>query len=197
LDISFQWRKNMNAKITVGVVAVALLGVLVALPLWSEDDPGAAKPGPEHVKLAKKAGAYDVGCKFTMAPGQPPSESKATAEFKSILDGKYLQQTFAGEVGGMKYTGMGVEGYDPATKKHTFYWCDSLSTTPMYAVGESKDGGKTIENRTEMTDPDTGRSTKIRCVTTQKSDDEFTFAMYGEQGGGEALMFELAYTRKK
>lgn len=196
----------MKSKLAIGIAASALLCAFLARPLWSGDEekngggmemPEWMKKGSEHDKLAKCAGSYDVEGEFMMEPGQPPMKSKSTAKFESILDGKFLQQTFSGEMMGMPFQGLGIDGYDRSTKKWTSFWCDSMGTASIYLTGESPDGGKTITFRGEMMDPDTGKMMKIRSVHTETGADSFTFEMFGEHDGKEGLMFKLTYTRKK
>jgi len=58
----------------------------------------AATPGPEHQRLAKLAGKWKLQVTSWMAPGAPPQKSEATAEFKTILGGRYLHQEVKGNM---------------------------------------------------------------------------------------------------
>ncbi|MCC6740206.1 MAG: DUF1579 domain-containing protein [Planctomycetia bacterium] len=192
----------MKTKFAAVLAATAVACVFFARPLWSDENGAGGddreKPGPEHRRLAKLEGKWDVSCKFWMGDpktdGQP---SQATSEFKVILDGRYVQQDFNGTFMGAPYHGMGTMGYDRVSKKYTNYWMDNVSTTPMYLLGTTGDDGKTVEYPGEMANPMGEGTVKYRTVMTHKSDDEFTYEMYATFDGKESKGMELTYTRKK
>ena len=70
------------------------------------------KPGPEHEKLRELAGEWD--CVMEMQ-GQ---KSKATASYKSICGGMWIESDFQGDLGGLKFQGHGLDGYDLKRKKY-------------------------------------------------------------------------------
>lgn len=192
----------MSRKILLFLPLAAVLAVFVARPLFSEEGaapamPDSMKPGPENAALAKLAGKYDVAGKFWMQPGADPIDSKGTATFTSIMDGRFVQQDYEGEMMGMGYRGMGILGYDRLLKRYSEHWIDNLSTSPTYLTGTSADGGKTIEFSGKMPDPESGGEVATRWVHTHKSDDQFVFEMYVGEKGKEAKIMELTYTRKK
>ena len=155
------------------------------------------QPGPEHGELKKREGKYDVAVKMWMDPKAPPQESKAKAEMKMVMNGKFLKQEYKGEMMGKPFTGIGYEGFDRVANKYTSTWLDDFSTQAMLAHGESKDGGKTIVFTGEFACPMTGGMVKYRNVYKQIDDDKFTFEMYQTQDGKESKGMELTYTRKK
>jgi hypothetical protein len=184
-------------------ILVAML-VLVSSSLFAADQPvmtpemmAKFEPGPEHAELKKVEGSYDVGVKMWMDPSQPPMESKATAEFKMVMNGRWLQQTFKGEMMGKPFTGTGYDGYDRAAKKYVGTWLDDMSTQMMYLKGESKDGGKTIEYTGDQVCPMMDKEMKVRTVHKKIDDNKFTFEMYQTIDGKETKGMELTYTRKK
>ena len=197
----------MKSKLAIGIAASALLCALLAGPLWSEDEgsdnggggekPETMKPGPEHEAMAKWVGKWEVAGKFWMDASGKATESKSSAEFKGILEGRYFQQDYTGEFNGMPYTGMGIIGYDRVMKRYTEHWVDSISTSATYLTGTSKDGGKTIEFTGKMPDPEKGGEVDTRWVHTQRGDDSFVFEMYVKHAGKENKVMELTYTRKK
>lgn len=163
-------------------------------------DPAAMEkmmPGPEHEVLAKQVGTWSVATKMWMDPSQPPMESVGTAEFTMIADGRFLRQEFKGEMMGMPFTGWGYDGFDRVTGKYTSYWMDSMSTSPTFLTGTSKDGGKNIEYTGEMSDWGTGSTAKTRWVGVHTSDDETHVEMYVTHGDKEEKAMELVYKRKK
>src|SRR5439155_6493988 len=60
----------------------------------------AATPGPEHQRLAKLAGKWKLQFTSWFAPGAPPQKSEGTAEFKTVLGGRYVQQEVKGDMAG-------------------------------------------------------------------------------------------------
>jgi hypothetical protein len=154
-------------------------------------------PGKEHEALAKLAGKYEVAVKMWMEPGKDPVESKSTAEFTMELGGRYLKQTYKGEMMGKPFTGVGYDGFDRATNKYVSTWIDDFSTTMMCMTGTSKDGGKTVEYTCEVGCPMTGQMIKTRCVHKTVDADTFVFEMYQTQDGKEMKGMELTYKRKK
>jgi hypothetical protein len=194
----------MKRYLTVGLPAL-VLAALCTLPLWSDEGsdkggggmPETMMPGPENQALAKLAGKYEVAGKFWMQPGAPEIQSKGTAEMSSILDGRFVQQTYSGELMEMKYTGLGILGYDRVIKKYTQHWADNMSTNATFLYGTSKDGGKTIEFKGKMSEPESGGEVETRWVHTTKSDDQFTFEMYTGPADKEHKVMELTYTRRK
>jgi hypothetical protein len=188
------------------VVPVVLAAVVLARPLWSEEGsdggggggmPEALKPGPEHKEMAKWAGKYNVATKYWMDPTGAPMESKGTAEFTSLFEGRYLRQDYKGEMMGMPFTGIGFDGFDRVTNKYCSVWIDSMGTQVTYLEGTSKDGGKTIEYKGKMSDPMANKQVDSRWVHTTKSDDSFVFELYMTQEGKEVKGMELTYTRAK
>lgn len=57
-----------------------------------------ATPGEPHKQLTSLAGSWTTHTKSWMDPSQPPTESNGTAEMKALLDGRFLQQEFNGEM---------------------------------------------------------------------------------------------------
>ncbi|MEK7467894.1 MAG: DUF1579 domain-containing protein [Planctomycetota bacterium] len=196
----------MKSKFLTGIAATAMLFTVLALPLFSEDegsDKGGdaaaddpMKPGPEHAALAKLAGKWDVASKFYDMEGKA-TDSKGSAEFKVIFDGRYVQQDYKGEMEGTTFTGLEIIGFDRVSKKYTAHWIDSMSTGAVWLTGTSKDAGKTIEFTGKMSDPSSGGEIESRWVHTHKGDDSFVFEMFLKLGDKEVKFMELTYTRKK
>lgn len=189
------------------VCLVPVLALVLCPLAWAQGgegdpamDPAAMEkmmPGPEHESLAKQVGTWSVSTKIWMDPTQQPMESIGTAEFKLVMDGRFLHQEYKGEMMGMPFTGWGFDGFDRVTGKYTSFWIDSMSTSPTYLTGTSKDGGKTLEFTGEMSHWQSGSTVKTRWVTTHTSDEESHVEMYVTHGDKEAKAMELVYKRKK
>src|SRR5260370_28895151 len=91
----------------------------------------AATPGPEHQQMAKMAGKWKLQVVAWMAPGAPPMKSEGTAEVRTILGGRYLEQEVHGSMGDQPFDGRGLEGFDNITKTRFGTWVDSMGTGPM------------------------------------------------------------------
>jgi hypothetical protein len=175
----------MLRKVMFGIV-VGLIGVSQTC---AQEFP---KPGPEHAKLKKELeGTWDAVMEMN---GQ---KSNCTATYKSICGGMWMASDFHGDLGGMKFEGHGLDGYDQKKKKYVGVWVDSIETAPMHFEGDYDPATKTWAMSGESMGAD-GRIQKFKNVTTTKDDDHFTFKMYMVQPDGtEQLAFTIEYARRK
>lgn len=148
------------------------------------------KPGKEHEELKAMEGVWDAVVK--MSDG---SESKAVAEYKMVCEGMWLSSSFVGEISGQKFSGRGLDGYDPAKKQYTAVWCDSMSATPLMMTGTKDATGKVLTMTGEGAGPD--GPMKFKGVTTEVSPDKQTFKMSMDLPTGEMEMMAITYTRRK
>lgn len=155
-------------------------------------------PGEHHAMLAKSVGKWNCVTKMWPMPGETPIESKATAEMKMILDGRFLQEDFKGDMMGQPFTGMNIIGYNGFTKQCTSVWVDSMTTETMVTTGTCSADGKVCTLEGTMTDPMTKKPAKIKIVTTHMSDDQMKMEMTGPGPDGKDFkMMEITYTRAK
>ena len=175
----------MLNKIILGV-AICLSGVTLSYAQEIE------KPGPEHARLAKElVGTWDGVMDMD---GQ---KSKCTATYKSICDGMWLASDFEGELGGAKYHGHGLDGYDLNKKKYVGVWIDSLSSGPMNMEGDYDPKSKLLVMTGESTGPD-GKAYEFRTTTETKDKGHFTFKFHIVQPDGtDQLAFTIEYARRK
>jgi hypothetical protein len=161
--------------------------------------------GPQHEEMAKAVGKYDTVSRMWMAPGAPPVESKGTAEFELILDGRYLRQKYhcPGIDMGMgkpePFEGIGLEGYDNFRKQYVSTWVDSMSTGILYMTGTCDETGNAITYTGKADDPMTGQKDKpFRMVVRKISDDKAVFEAYQRTPEGQEFKtMEIEYTRQK
>ncbi len=170
----------------------AILGVVVCLCgaglSYGQDFP---KPGPEHAELKKMEGAWDAVMKMQ---GQ---ESKCTATYKAICDGMWMASEFEGDLGGLKFHGHGLDGYDQTKKKYVGVWVDSMTSAPMTMEGDHDPKTKTTTMTGESAGPD-GKPQKFKNTTEMKDNDHFTFKMFMVQPDGkDQLAFTIEYSRRK
>lgn len=174
----------MMRKVLLAVV-VGLVGTGVSL---AQELP---KPGPEHAKLKEFVGTWDAVMEVA---GQ---KTKATATYKSICEGMWIVSDFEGDLGGIKFQGHGVDGYNLQKKKYVGLWVDSMNGAPLHMEGDYDPKTKLVVMSGESVGPD-GKPQKFKATTEHKDKDHFTFKMYMVQPDGQdALAFTIAYTRRK
>jgi len=160
---------------------------------WME----AATPGAPHKMLDVFVGDWEVTSKWWMDPAEPPMESKGTVTKKMILDGRFLQEDFSGEMMGMPFKGTGMTGYDNLKKQYNSFWVDSTTTAMIYSLGTASKDGKTLTFNTKMDDCMTGEKDKpVRFVIKVEGKDKHIFEFYETSGGKEKKSGEMTYTRK-
>ena len=155
-----------------------------------------ATPGASHTLLSKMEGEWHVRSTCWMEPGSPV-ESSGTSVQKMILDGRFLQQEFSGEMMGSPFSGVGYLGYDNHKGKYVSTWMDTMGTGIYYFEGTASGDGRTINQTCNYDDPVQG-PVKWRSVTRLVDDDTLEFEMYTTNAGGkEEKMAEMTYTRGK
>jgi hypothetical protein len=106
-----------------------------------------ARPGEPHKQLASLAGSWTTKTRSWMEPGKPPMESTGSAELKMLLDGRFLQQEFTGEMMGQPFSGVGINAYDNLRKRYVTSWIDTMGTGIFMMEGTASADGKTITMR--------------------------------------------------
>lgn len=154
-------------------------------------------PGDPHMLLASLEGSWNTRTRSWTEPDKPPVETTGTCEQKMLLDGRYLQQVYTGEMMGQPFTGIYLIGYDNHTKKYVSTWIDSMSTNISYFEGTASADGKIITQESNYDDPIKGPSI-WRIVTRIKDDNALEYEMYlTPKGGKEEKMMELTVVRKE
>jgi hypothetical protein len=155
-----------------------------------------AVPGPPHKLLANMEGIWQTKTRCWPEPGKPPMESTGTCEQKMILEGRFLQQVFNGEMMGNPFTGIGITGYDNHAKLYVSTWMDSMGTGIYFFEGTASADGKTITQKSRYDDPIRGPMT-WRSVTKILDENTHLFEMFGtDNSGKEEKMMEITYSRK-
>ncbi len=152
-------------------------------------------PGEHHKLLASLEGSWTTKSRGWMDPEQPPMESTGTCEQKLILGGRFLQQIYTGDMGGEKFTGINIIGYDNHTKKFVSAWIETMSTGIYFFEGTAGKDGKTITQECRYDDPVKGPSV-WKTVTRIKDDNTIEFEMYlTPRGRKEQKMMEMIVKR--
>jgi len=156
-----------------------------------------ATPGEPHKLFASLAGSWTTKTKEWMEPDKPPMESTGSAEMKMLLDGRFLQQEFTGDMMGQPYSGVGISAYDNLRKRYVTMWIDSMGTGIFTMEGTASADGKTITLKGQHAELGGGQMTH-RAVWKIVDSNTQTFDMYGtHEHGKEMKMMEITYTRKQ
>lgn len=156
-----------------------------------------ATPGTPHALLASLAGSWDVKSVCWMEPGGESFEHTGTSEQKMILDGRFLEQRFEGDVMGTPFSGLGIMGYDNQKETYVSTWIDTMGTGINYFEGDASADGTSITQVCHMVDPVRGPM-KWRTLTTIVDKDNLKFEMFTTgESGTEVKMSDMTYTRKK
>lgn len=154
-------------------------------------------PGAPHSTLAGLTGSWTTKTKTWMEPDKPPIESTGTCEQRMLLDGRYLQQEYAGDMMGSTYAGINIVGYDNHTKKYQSIWIDSMSTGIYFFEGTGSADGKTMTQQNSYDDPVRGPM-EWRIITRIVDNDRVEIEMFFiPKGGREEKMMEITLSRKK
>jgi len=148
-------------------------------------------PTVEHEQLSKLVGTWDA----TVTMGG--MESKGTMTYKQQQGGFWLVSHFTGEVGGQKFEGNGLDGYDPLKKKFIGIWTDSMAPQPMISEGTWDREKNHLTMFGHAPGPD-GKPVKTRTVSTWSDPDSLDFVLYMSNADGkEQEVVKIAYKRKK
>ncbi len=156
-----------------------------------------AQPGEPHKRFASLAGSWTTKTREWMEPDKPPMESTGTVEMKMLLNGRFLQQEFTGDMMGQPYSGIGISAYDNILKRYVSTWIDTMGTGIFIMEGIASADGKTITLKGRHAEPGGGTMTH-RAVWNIVDNNTQIFDMYGtHHGGKETKMMEITYTRKQ
>jgi len=156
-------------------------------------------PGKEHELLKKYVGDWDVDISTWQDPMAGPQTSKGSMKNTLILEGRYLKCSFEGMMGGMKFQGLEIIGYDLFMKMYTTFWIDSMTTSFMVTTGTLDTAGNVLTETGMSPDPmtDGKMMQKFKNVTTFISDGKYKFEMFMVMPDGkETKGMELVCTRK-
>ena len=155
-----------------------------------------ATPGEQQAWLQKMmAGSWTTSNKMWMGPGDPTS-STGTAEVKTILGDRYIEEEHTGTFMGKPFHGKGVTGYDNAKKKFVSVWVDTMGTGIMISEGALAADGKTLNTVATSTNPMNGEPETTRVVDHFEGNKRVSEFYSKGPDGKEVKMMEITYTRK-
>ena len=206
-----------QAKFVVGGFVLVAVALLVSTQVLSQEKTDTQPPGgegmeqmmakwrelnakgPEHKKFEQMVGTWETETRMWMYPGGEPSVSKGMAEFRLILDGRFVEQTYKCDMMGEAFVGLGIEGYDTFKKQYVSIWMDNSGNAISMNAGTTDESGKVTTYHGKMDDPMTGEKDKIvKSIAREINEDKVVFEMYDKPAGGpEYMTLEITYTRRK
>ncbi len=158
----------------------------------------ASTPGDAHKKLDAIVGTFDTKVRMWMDPSKPPEDSTGTSVASWILGNRYVEQKYEGTFMGEAFNGIGYTGYDNVQKKYVSVWMDNAGTGMMSMTSTMDAAGKTMNSKSTVWDPMTGKPSPIEDKLTIVDNDHHTFEMWGQGPDGKMhKMMQIDYTRKK
>lgn len=155
-------------------------------------------PGDMHKILSTFEGEWTTEGKMWMDPKGQPMSSSGTATYKMILDGRYQESVFKGQVMGQQFEGKGLMGYDNSKKQFESTWIDNMGTGTMRTEGKYDAATKTFAMSGKFLDPMTGKDCVMRETLKLVDDDTHVMTMYNSVAGApEYKTMELTFKRKK
>ncbi len=163
-----------------GVVALAAGIALHAAVAAVQDDGGfpMPKPGPEHAMLAKWAGTWDQSSKMRMSPDAPWEESKGTETNRMGCGGFWLFSDSETTMMGQPMNGHMQLGFDQFKNKFVGTWVDSFGSYLTVMEGTWDEKTKTLTMHSDMLDPMSGKTIKVRMTTEHPAPGQSVFKMF-------------------
>jgi hypothetical protein len=153
-------------------------------------------PGWAHELLASHAGEWKSVTTYWMDPSAPPQTMEGTTKNEMIMGGRYLKSTHSGEMMGMPFEGMSLEGYDNAKKEFTSVWIDNFGTGTSISTGKYDKETNSIIYKGTVYEPMQGKDVTIKQVVKYIDKDHHTIEMYTVGGEQETKTMQIAFTRK-
>jgi len=154
----------------------------------------ARAPGPEHKALEHFVGSWKCEVKCWMEPGGTPQESAGTAKVSWIMNGRFLQEDFKGEMMGKPFNGRTVLGFNNVKKAYQLSWIDDMNTSIFFCEGKSD--GKTLSLEGKSSCPVSGKSDiPMKLVFRTKSPDQHVLEMF-DASQNNAKTMEISYTKQ-
>jgi hypothetical protein len=180
------------------IFVFCLTGVLGPAAVSAQEEAASQMPPmgpPEEIKvLEPMVGVWNVEFSWREDPTQEEwMTSPALATIKMVLDGSAQQMEMSGEMGGMKYTGIGTMCYNRNTKKWQNTWIDNMGAYLSYAEGVMEDGKLTFIGKDLMQ----GTEIHTRHTTYNITSDRFDWMMETSTDGENfVVMGKGVYTRR-
>ncbi|WP_196804422.1 DUF1579 family protein [Lysobacter sp. HA18] len=183
------------------VAVLALLLTLIAPHAIARGVDNASPPAPtsgaavdaQHQQLAELVGLWTVRQSLWLHPGAPQIDL-GTAMFNMVLGGRQLQQDLRVS-SRVPFQALGYIGYDPTTRMYVATWTDLNLDEVMVLRGDYDARDRTYRLGGDMSDG-AGHRIPTREELQRVDDDHFVVRYYETRQVKEALVVELAYSRR-
>ena len=154
-------------------------------------------PGEAHKMMANEEGNWNCDMTFWMGPDAPPQKETLSCEIKMILDGRYQQSTYTGNMMGMPFEGISTVAYDNATNEYVSTWIDNMGTGMMVLRGTFNGNTRTTTLNGTMVDPVTKTVKEVRELYDIVDENTRKMQMFETPKGGKKYKsMEIILTRK-
>lgn len=153
----------------------------------------AGTPGAAHKSLDNFAGDWKAEVQCWMKPDGPPTVSKARAKARWIMNGRFIEEEFVGEVGGKPFNGRFLIGFDNTKQMFNSVWVDDMHTSMCFAEGKGDVGYHvfTLEGTTDC--PVSGRKDiSMKQIFRIISHDRHVLEMFND----DVKSMEITYVRQ-
>lgn len=155
----------------------------------------ASTPRAEHRALDPLVGSYSVTAKMRMSPDAPEETATGSTEFRWVLGGHFIEQTYNSTFQGQPFVGSSLLGFNNISGKYESTWADSMGTQIMRSEGTADPSLKAVTFTGEYYCPLTNGPRPMKSILTIGKDSH-TYEMYDiSQAGKEFKSMEITYTR--
>ncbi|HTI69256.1 MAG TPA: DUF1579 domain-containing protein [Candidatus Limnocylindria bacterium] len=153
----------------------------------------AGTPGPAHQALNAFVGEWKAEVKCWMEPDGPPNVSQGTSKTKWILNGRFLEEDFHGEMMGKPFTGRCLLGFDNSKQTFNSIWVDDIHTSLFTSEGKGEKANTVITLEGKSVCPATGqKDVPVKQIFRVLNPDKHVLEMFN----GDMKSMEITYTRK-
>jgi hypothetical protein len=156
----------------------------------------AGKPGPGHQALDYYVGDWKAEVKCWMEPGSPANVSQGTAKVSWVMNGRFLEEDFRGDMMGKPFRGRTVTGFDNVTQTYRSVWISDMQTSMFVTEGKGENGNKVLTLKGTTSCPMRGTDIPMKLVLRVLGPDKHIFEMFDESQGPNAKTMEITYTRQ-
>ncbi len=164
-------------------------------PASSESAAPALPPGtppPELQKLAAFLGRWDAEQHVFPMEGVPESRSKATSDYRWVMNGMHLEGVQSYVWDGKPVEGRTIWSYDPDRKEYTCVWLDGMSPKAYTYQGNFSGDGKLI---VKMSEAQKDKAINHLITFTFPTPDTYTMRYDTDMSGSYKAMMEESGTR--
>jgi hypothetical protein len=155
----------------------------------------AGTPGPAHKALEPLVGNWKAEVKCWMDPDGPPSVSHGTAKARWVLNGRFLEEEFRGDMMGRPFEGRSLMGYDNTKQTFNTVWVSDMQTSMFTSEGKGEKDNKVITLEGKSTCAASGqKDVLMKSVFRIMGPDKHIFEMFDESKGLRTM--EITYTRQ-